>query len=197
MRRRHFLQSVGFATVGTIASQSLSGIAASLTPGSPGLIASDRMRPKMPYGIMSGDITGNQAVVWSKSDRVSRMVVEYSLDDQFRQVKRLVSEVTGEAQDFTARVVLPNLERDRPIFYRVMFQDPDQPKIQSESVTGRLQIPGSGKDIFFAWSGDTAGQGWGINPEFGGMKIYESMRKLKPDFFIHSGDTIYADGPIV
>jgi alkaline phosphatase D len=28
------------------------------------------------------------------------------------------------------------------------------------------------------------------------MKIYESIRQLKPDFFIHSGDYIYADAPI-
>jgi len=28
-------------------------------------------------------------------------------------------------------------------------------------------------------------------------QIYESMRRLEPDFFIHSGDTIYADNPIV
>jgi alkaline phosphatase D len=28
------------------------------------------------------------------------------------------------------------------------------------------------------------------------MKIYESIRQLNPDFFIHSGDTIYADNPI-
>ncbi len=28
------------------------------------------------------------------------------------------------------------------------------------------------------------------------MTIYETMRGLQPDFFIHSGDTVYADGPI-
>lgn len=28
------------------------------------------------------------------------------------------------------------------------------------------------------------------------MKIYEAMRKRQPDFFIHSGDNIYADGSI-
>ena len=49
----------------------------------------------------------------------------------------------------------------------------------------------------FLWSGDTAGQGWGISNDFGGMKIYEVMRALNPDFFIHCGDTIYADGPIL
>ena len=48
----------------------------------------------------------------------------------------------------------------------------------------------------FVWRGDTAGQGWGINLDFGGMKIYETMRALSPDFFIHCGDNIYADGPI-
>ncbi|MFT3953273.1 MAG: alkaline phosphatase D family protein [Piscinibacter sp.] len=52
-------------------------------------------------------------------------------------------------------------------------------------------------DLRFVWGGDTAGQGWGINPAFGGMKIYESMRQRAPRFFIHSGDTIYADGPIL
>ena len=52
------------------------------------------------------------------------------------------------------------------------------------------------RDLRFQWGGDTAGQGWGINPDFGGMKIYEAMRQRSPLFFIHSGDTIYADGPI-
>src|SRR5215468_1914586 len=51
-------------------------------------------------------------------------------------------------------------------------------------------------DLRFLWSGDTAGQGWGINPNFGGMKIYEAMRQRNPLFFIHSGDNIYADGPM-
>jgi alkaline phosphatase D len=29
------------------------------------------------------------------------------------------------------------------------------------------------------------------------MKAYETMRRTNPDFFIHSGDNIYADGPMV
>ncbi len=48
----------------------------------------------------------------------------------------------------------------------------------------------------FCWSGDTAGQGWGIDEARGGMTIYSAILKNRPDFFIHSGDTIYADGPI-
>ena len=52
------------------------------------------------------------------------------------------------------------------------------------------------RDVCFTWNGDTAGQGWSINEAWGGMKIYEQMRQVNPDFFLHSGDTIYADGPI-
>ena len=68
-------------------------------------------------------------------------------------------------------------------------------------MAGHLRLPaGAGakaaRDVRFTWSGDTAGQGWGINEAWGGMKIYEQMRKVNPDFFLHCGDTIYADGPI-
>ena len=46
-----------------------------------------------------------------------------------------------------------------------------------------------------AWSADTVGQGWGINPEWGGLRLYETMRRAQPDVFINVGDTIYADQP--
>jgi len=52
------------------------------------------------------------------------------------------------------------------------------------------------KDIRFAWSGDTAGQGWGIDTTKGGMATYSTILQHSPDFMIHSGDTIYADSPI-
>src|SRR5207245_1757366 len=52
------------------------------------------------------------------------------------------------------------------------------------------------RGVSFVWSGDTAGQGWGIDESRGGMRTYSTMLKCRPDFFIHSGDTIYADCPI-
>ena len=48
----------------------------------------------------------------------------------------------------------------------------------------------------FTWGGDIAGQGYGINPDWGGYRLYEAMRKLQPDFFVHCGDHIYADNPL-
>ena len=62
---------------------------------------------------------------------------------------------------------------------------------------GRFRTaPADRRSVSFVWSGDTAGQGWGIDEARGGMRTYATMRNNRPDFFIHCGDTIYADGPI-
>ena len=62
-------------------------------------------------------------------------------------------------------------------------------------MTGRFRTaPADRRDVSFVWGGDVAGQGWGINPDDGGMITFATMRKHRPDFLLHSGDTIYADG---
>lgn len=146
---------------------------------------------------MSGDVAGGRGVVWSRADKPARMIVEYSTSEAFENVTRIVGPHCLDVTDFTGRVQLENLPADADIFYRVIFQSATDGKTESEPVTGRLRtFAGRERDVRFVWGGDTVGQGWGINPDFGGMKIYESMRALQPDFFIHSGDNIYADGPI-
>ncbi|MFN6559315.1 MAG: alkaline phosphatase D family protein [Nostoc sp. ChiSLP01] len=163
----------------------------------PAIITSDKMRPDIPYGVASGDVSNDGIVIWSKSDRPAKMIVEYSTSDSFKNVQRVVGPNALKDSDFTARLFLKNLPPDQQIFYRVSFQDLNYKNTSSAAVKGSFRTPSKyGRDIFFVWGGDTAGQGWGINPDFGGMKIYETMRQLKPDFFIHSGDNIYADGPI-
>ena len=47
-----------------------------------------------------------------------------------------------------------------------------------------------------AWSADVCGQGWGIDPSRGGMRLFKTMPDATPDLFVHVGDTIYADGPL-
>jgi alkaline phosphatase D len=47
----------------------------------PGVITRDTIRPQVPYGVMSGDVTRDRAIVWSKTDRPSRLVVEYAFDE--------------------------------------------------------------------------------------------------------------------
>src|SRR5262245_48299317 len=155
-------------------------------------------RPARPYGVQSGDVAGDRAIVWSKTDRPARLLVEYAANDAFRNARRITGPAALAETDFTARVDLSGLPAGQDIFYRVTFQDLADTRILSAPASGRFRTPPSaGRTITFAWSGDEAGQGWGINPGWGGMKMYEVMRQAKPDFFIHSGDQIYADNPIV
>jgi alkaline phosphatase D len=163
----------------------------------PAIITAHSQRPQIPFGVQSGDITANRAIVWSRSDRPARMIVEYATTESFQNARHTLGPAAIEPTDFTARVDLTDLPAGQKIFYRVRFQDLENSKVTSEPVVGSfLTSPNTKRDVSFVFGGDVCGQGWGINPDFGGMKIYEAMRKTQPDFFIHSGDTIYADGVI-
>jgi alkaline phosphatase D len=158
---------------------------------------SDTALPGLPYGIMAGDVGADSAVIWSRSDRPARMIVEYAASDSFANAQRVTGPAALEDSDFTARVNLSDLPADQHIFYRVSFEDLSDLKTVNGPLTGQFRTaPAEARDLNILWSGDTAGQGWGINLDWGGMKIYETMRKEQPDLFIHSGDNIYADGPI-
>lgn len=173
------------------------GGATLLLPGlAPAVLASVKDRPQLTDGVQSGDLLGDKAMVWSRCDRPARMVVEWDTRSVFSNPRRLVSALADASTDFTARVELTGLPVDQAIFYRVQFEDA-QSGVASEPWFGHLRsAPSQRRDIRFVWSGDTVGQGFGINPDIGGMRIYEAMRLRLPDFFIHSGDTIYADGPV-
>jgi len=196
MDRRRFLNSstvlggVAIAAPGLVLAQT-----------APAVITRDAMRPQMAHGIQSGDPTSDGAVIWTRSDRPARLWLEWATTASFANATRVRGPHLMEDTDFTGRVDLTGLPAGQEIFYRVVLQDLHNERVLSEAMPGHLRLPvpaGSKaiRDVRFAWSGDTAGQGWGINEAWGGMKIYEQIRKVNPDFFLHSGDTIYADGPI-
>tara|TARA_B100000902_G_scaffold220301_1_gene209217 strand:- start:290 stop:1900 length:1611 start_codon:yes stop_codon:yes gene_type:complete len=187
--RRQFIRQSGLVVA--------AGVVAPRILAAPAIITRDAVRPKLEQGIQIGDVQRHGAMIWSRSDRPARMLVEYDLAPDFRHPVKVRGPYALQTSDFTARLDLRQLPSDREIFVRVQFQDLTNERVIREPVAGRfVTAPRRRRDIRFLWSGDTAGQGWGINTEFGGMKIYEAMRLEQPDFFIHCGDNIYADGPI-
>jgi alkaline phosphatase D len=98
--------------------------------------------------------------------------------------------------DFTAKALIEDLPPGQDIFYRLSFQDLST-AVFGEPQAGHFRTPANDRrPISFLWSGDTMGQGWGIDVSRGGMRSYATMRRNEPDFFIHCGDNIYADCPI-
>ncbi|TDO49953.1 alkaline phosphatase D [Kribbella sp. VKM Ac-2527] len=180
------------ASTAASASLALPGVAAATTTASPSVVRRDR--PGLPSGIATGDVTSQSAIVWSRTDRRARLVVDLTSHGRFDKAIRLRGPITGPDADFTAQLPLRGLRPGQQYDYRVAFED--EYGRRGETQTGSFSTPGRNRGVSFVWTGDTAGQGWGINPDFGGMIAYKAMHDTRPDFFLHSGDNIYADGPL-
>ena len=182
MNRRAFLQS----TAGLFAA-----------PAVMSRVLQESAAPAMPGGVQVGDVTSTRAMLWSAADRPARMMVELSRDERFTSPRLIEGPVALENSQFTAKLDLGGLTAGEPVFYRVWFDDLARPGLQSAPVTGQFRAaPSAARPLTFCWSGDVVGQGWGLNSDFGGMRLYETMARHHPDLFIHSGDMIYADGPL-
>ncbi|MYW00184.1 alkaline phosphatase D family protein [Streptomyces sp. SID3343] len=171
------------------------GAAAAAPDRSPAYIASGR--PNLSHGVQSGDATASSAIVWGRADRPGRLIVEYGTRPDLRDAHRVRGPWLTPQSDLTGRVRLRGLASGRRIHYRVRVEG--EHGAAGEAVTGSLVTAPSERAraaVRFVWSGDTVGQGWGSNPDIGGMTIFEEMRRLRPDFFLHSGDTVYSDGPL-
>ena len=184
--RRRFLATAGSAGLvsvsGGIAMPSLSR-------------AADR--PRVTHGVQSGDVSTSSGVVWARVDRPARVYFDIAMTDSFKAIHNSVFVDALPESDFTAKALIEGLPAGQDVFFRVRTQDHGDVNVAGEPVIGRFRTaPADRRDVSFTWSGDTAGQGWGIDEARGGMTAYATMRNNRPDFFIHSGATIYADGPI-
>jgi alkaline phosphatase D len=151
-------------------------------------------RPRVSHGVQAGDVGGGRATVWARSNEPARMLVEWDTSDRFAQPRRIVGPLVGPDTDGTGTVVLDGLPDGQTIAYRIRFAR-EAERGDSPWAGGHLRTPRADR-VRVAWTGDTCGQGFGRNPEWGGLRGYAAIRAAAPDLFIHSGDLIYADAPI-
>ena len=171
------------------------GTLALARPASAALVRSGR--PRLTHGVQSGDIGTSSATVWTRADGPSQMLVEVSTRPDFRDARRIPGAMLTSRSDFTGKTVLPALPDGADIYYRVSAVDRGDSTLTSEALTGHLRtVPRRARDVSFLWSGDLAGQGYGIDESRGGFRIFSPMAALDPDFFVHNGDNVYADDPI-
>ncbi|WP_426003849.1 alkaline phosphatase D family protein [Paenarthrobacter sp. NyZ202] len=207
----------------SLAGLTMAGLAAGTAQASaaPTAIPLVRKRLTLPTGIATGDVTTDSAVLWSRASGPGRMTAKLQAIDSAGEILRgrygfsrtIRGPLATEASDFTAKIHAKGLPAGTRFKLELNFEDDNG---AGEAVHGTFSTapgathgkhdggtdggreggrPASGSQSF-VWTGDTAGQGWGINEELGGMRGYAAMHRTNPDFFIHSGDTVYADGPI-
>ena len=134
--RRTFIKH---ALTGSVALSGLAGILHSRQ--APAAIASDSLRPMAPWGLQIGDVVGDRAIVWSRSDKPARMFVEWSRDESFASALSLRGPHALDVTDLTARIDLTGLPADSDVFVRAVFEDLDSGKARSEPVVGRFRTP--------------------------------------------------------
>jgi alkaline phosphatase D len=171
MTRRRLLTTLASATTATV----------STSLKAPALIWSAQ-RPLVTHGVQSGDVSADAGMVWARTDRPARMLIEAATTDSFENICYTSTVDALPETDFTAKALIEDLPPGQDIFYRLRFHDLSSLKVTSEPVTGRFRTaPSDRRSISFVWSGDTAGQGWGIDPSRGGMRTYASMLRNQPN----------------
>ncbi len=149
--------------------------------------------PAITHGVQAGDVGGGAATIWARCDEPARLVVEWGTTGAFEH--RVAGAIVGPDRDRAGTATLAGLPDGQTITYRARFER-EAARGASPWVTGTFVTPRAER-IRLVWSGDTCGQGFGRNPEWGGMRGYAAIRDARPDFFLHSGDLIYGDGPIL
>mgnify|MGYP001764787852 CR=1 FL=1 len=203
--RRAFLSRIATAGGASVlgASQPLAALRSLLptTPlGAPAIITNQRLRPQWPSGVQSGDPWPTRAMLWGRTDRESRLLVEWDTTERFRNPRRVSGPVATADHAFTTHLDLRSLPPGQTICYRARYESIASPGVFSEPITGQFRTPplatAPARPVRIAWSGDMVGQGWGIDESRGGIRMYDALRRAEPDVFVHSGDNIYADGPL-
>ena len=162
-------------------------VAYGLRRGAPALL---RDRVEHRHGARSGEVTTDSAVLWARATADGR------LDARISSNGRVLREIEGvwadERADHTARIALDGLAPGRRYDADLWFTGPDGATGAVERVSfSTAPVHAAAQSL--VWSGDTCGQGFGINPELGGLTTYRAMLGTRPDLFLHCGDTVYAD----
>lgn len=152
-------------------------------------------RPALTHGVQAGDVGGGRATIWARGSEAGRLEVEWATTERFEAARRAAPVAVSPVTDFTAKVMLDALPDEQTIWYRARLVR-EAGRGESEWAVGRLATPSTTR-VKFAWCGDTCGQGFGINDEWGGLLGYKAMRAVQPAFFVHCGDLVYADNPIL
>lgn len=144
--------------------------------------------PLVTHGPISGEVTANSVVLWARGNLAGTLLFELSATEAFTEVMTAETDITAD-NDFTGETVVTDLAADQTYFYRVSVTAGEA---TSEPVTGQFQTaPAEAAPFDFVFGACLGGQGYCRDPQTG-WQIFEAMAAEEPDFFLITGDSIYA-----
>ncbi len=134
-------------------------------------------------GYVSGDATADGAVVWLRAAPGSMVAVEYSKDASLASPAATPPSPVRREADYTAQITLRGLDPSTVYYYRAAVSGKKRGPVARFKTAPRREDLAPAK---FCFSGDT-------RENYKPFSIMDSIRSMEPDFFVHLGDTIYAD----
>ena len=89
--------------------------------------------PLIQQGIQIGDLAPGRAMIWSRSDRPARMILEYAYNPQFSDATTIRGPYAMDGTDFTAKQDLTGLAEGKDVYVKVWFEDLTNAHGKSES----------------------------------------------------------------
>jgi alkaline phosphatase D len=132
---------------------------------------------------LAGDVTPEKATVWLRAEPNSQVFLHYSREPSLSDFSAIGPFPVDGNADYTAVIELEKLEPATTYYYRAAVAG-KQPGYVAHFVTAPK--PDDAAKVSFCFSGDT-------RESYKPFTIMNAVRAQQPDFFVHLGDTIYAD----
>ncbi|HYA28167.1 MAG TPA: alkaline phosphatase D family protein [Acidobacteriota bacterium] len=175
MNRREFLKALGGAGLVIPGMLSQTGCA-------PATITTDSSTG-LSLGYVSGDVSADSALVWLRAEAGSRVALQFGEEPSLGQFNSTSTIAVDSSADNCAAIQLDKLRPATRYYYRASVSGKAPGPIASF-----VTAPAATDDrkIVFCFSGDT-------RESYQPFTIMQAMQAHWPDFFLHLGDTIYAD----
>ena len=168
----------------------LTVVSLGVASSSPSAIVAEGSPPvHFSLGVASGDVTPFSAVLWTRIDQETSLMLEVSTDPHFGADTMRRPAFASSAKDFTVEVLVAPLRPDHLYYYRWRHDG-------SMSEVGTFKtapLPFVPSNVRFTYTGDSDG----LFSVFGNtFAALDAVRAENADFFVYLGDTIYADSEL-
>ena len=137
----------------------------------------------MTHCYVCGEVTDDSALVWLRGEPGSRAALHYGRDPKFAEFSSTEPVTVDPQADSTAIIPLDDLEPATRYYYRALVAGKKPGPVATFVTAPR---PDDNAKVSFCFSGD-------MRDSYKPFTVMNAVHFQRPDFFMHLGDTIYAD----
>lgn len=172
MKRREFLKVLGLTGLGGLGQF-----------GCASTILQSHKDTGLTHCYVCGEVTDDSALIWLRGEPGSQAALHYGRDPKFTEFSSTEPVTVDPQADSTAIIPLDELEPATRYYYRALVAG-KKPGPVATFVTA--PSPDDNAKVSFCFSGD-------MRDSYKPFTVMNAVHFQRPDFFMHLGDTIYAD----